>query len=495
MRYILHYTEPGDLVFDGFAGTGMTGVAAQLCGDKEEVAALGYIVQADGTILNEERRPFSKLGARRSTLNDLSPAATFIACNYTIPVDTLRFEQDATSILKLVEAQCGWMYETGHTVGKARGQINYVIWSDIFNCPECAGELVLWDEIVDISKKRLLEDFPCPHCAAKLTKRKMNLAKESRYDIVLAQPISQGKQVPVLINYTFDHQRFDKKPDGADFELLRKIESLEIPYEFPSLRLPPGDETRRNDPAGITHVHHFYTRRNLYCIAALRKHAMRNIPVLFWINAADRYLSRLSKVGMNYFLHGGGGAINAGLLGTLYIPSFSVENSPLNNLRIRLPKTKNVFGLLRNQVGYSIITTQSTTSLNLPDKSLDYIFLDPPFGANLTYSDLSVLWESWLKVRAATKWEAIESKAQKKTLATYSTFMLQCFHEAFRLLKPGRWNTVEHFQTPVNQAYKNCTTGPQCRKLALSSHPLRRWINNKGASKAVTDPQLPSNRI
>ncbi|MFR5484992.1 MAG: DNA methyltransferase [Blautia massiliensis (ex Durand et al. 2017)] len=29
MRYILHYTEPGDIVFDGFAGTGMTGVAAQ----------------------------------------------------------------------------------------------------------------------------------------------------------------------------------------------------------------------------------------------------------------------------------------------------------------------------------------------------------------------------------------------------------------------------------------------------------------------------------
>ena len=27
MRYILHYTEPGDIVFDGFCGTGMTGVA------------------------------------------------------------------------------------------------------------------------------------------------------------------------------------------------------------------------------------------------------------------------------------------------------------------------------------------------------------------------------------------------------------------------------------------------------------------------------------
>ena len=31
MRYILHYTEPGDIIFDGFAGTGMTGVAGQIC--------------------------------------------------------------------------------------------------------------------------------------------------------------------------------------------------------------------------------------------------------------------------------------------------------------------------------------------------------------------------------------------------------------------------------------------------------------------------------
>lgn len=31
MRYILHYTQPGDIIYDGFAGTGMTGVAASLC--------------------------------------------------------------------------------------------------------------------------------------------------------------------------------------------------------------------------------------------------------------------------------------------------------------------------------------------------------------------------------------------------------------------------------------------------------------------------------
>jgi len=35
MKYILHYTDPGDIVFDGFAGTGMTGVASQMCGRPE----------------------------------------------------------------------------------------------------------------------------------------------------------------------------------------------------------------------------------------------------------------------------------------------------------------------------------------------------------------------------------------------------------------------------------------------------------------------------
>ena len=34
MRYILHYTDPGDIVFDGFCGTGMTGVAG---GDLVEI--------------------------------------------------------------------------------------------------------------------------------------------------------------------------------------------------------------------------------------------------------------------------------------------------------------------------------------------------------------------------------------------------------------------------------------------------------------------------
>src|SRR5437016_1297713 len=34
--YLLHYTEPGDVVLDPFCGSGMTGVAALMCEDPPE---------------------------------------------------------------------------------------------------------------------------------------------------------------------------------------------------------------------------------------------------------------------------------------------------------------------------------------------------------------------------------------------------------------------------------------------------------------------------
>jgi hypothetical protein len=87
MRYILHYTQPGDVVFDGFCGTGMTGVAAQLCSDRKTAESLGYKVLDDRTLIDKDGKLFSKLGARYAVLSDLSPAATFIAYNYNTQVN------------------------------------------------------------------------------------------------------------------------------------------------------------------------------------------------------------------------------------------------------------------------------------------------------------------------------------------------------------------------------------------------------------------------
>ena len=454
MRYILHYTEPGDIVFDGFCGTGMTGVAAQMCGDREVVESLGYLVGDDGMIFQEETdengkivfKPFSKLGARKAVLNDLSPAATFIAYNYNTPVDVAVFEREAKRILKEVEDECGWMYETLHTDGKAKGKINYTVWSDVFVCPDCSREVVFWEIAVDKEVGAVRDEFPCPHCQALLTKRRMERAWITKYDSSLKETIKQAKQIPVLINYSVGKKRHEKTPDAGDWALIEKIENSEIPYWFPKDRMMEGQETRRNDPAGITHVHHFYTKRNLWVLAALWKVFNNlNMGQLALTSIIIKTASKLHNIGLK------NGRINlAGALpNALYIPASVAER---NIFELIVGKIED---FARANIGAAKSNLVETSSLTSKEKaeliaSIDYIFVDPPFGANLNYSELNFLWESWLKVTTDNKQEAIENHTQGKGALEYRQLMLACFKEAYRVLKPGRWMTIEFSNTKAS---------------------------------------------
>ncbi len=78
--------------------------------------------------------------------------------------------------------------------------------------------------------------------------------------------------------------------------------------------------------------------------------------------------------------------------------------------------------------------------------SLDYIFVDPPFGSNIIYSDLSIIWESWLRLFTNTSQEAVVHRRKKSeafTLENYTEMMCDCFAAMYRALKPARWITVE----------------------------------------------------
>lgn len=59
------------------------------------------------------------------------------------------------------------------------------------------------------------------------------------------------------------------------------------------------------------------------------------------------------------------------------------------------------------------------------------------------YSELNFLWEAWLRVFTNNRSEAIVNKVQRKALPEYQALMEQCFAENYRILKPGRWMTVE----------------------------------------------------
>ncbi|OXT06952.1 DNA methylase [Thermoanaerobacterium thermosaccharolyticum] len=437
MRYILHYTKPGDIVFDGFCGTGMTGVAAQMCGNPDPE----FKFKVEKEFEKEGKKV--EWGVRKAILGDLSPAATFIAYNYNTPVDTAEFEKEAKRILDEVEKECGWMYETIHTIdgipqkyidgSVIKGRINYTVWSDVFVCPNCSNEIVFWDAAVNKEDGKVMDEFKCPHCGAVVNKKNLDKAWKTVYDKALNKVINQVKQVPVLINYTVDNKRYEKKPDEFDMELIEKINEMDIPYWYPTDRMPEGEESRRNDRIGITHVHHFYTKRNLWVLSAFY---CRKIPVLFFwiINSIQNYVNKKQSFG------GGGGGVS----GTLYIPSLIEEKNIFDVLNRKLKKIRLLHNIFSDFKYNICITTQSTINfLQGKDNSVDYIFTDPPFGGNLMYSELNFLWESWLKVFTNNKTEAIINKMQKKGLHEYQELMEKCFSEMYRILKPGRWMTVE----------------------------------------------------
>ena len=127
MRYILHYTQPGDIVYDGFCGTGMTGVAAQLCGSREEVESLGYKVAKTGTVLDENNTEVSLIGFRPAIVSDLAPIATFIARNLLSPVPQNEFIVEAKSVLAASKEAMPVLYSVTHPETGRRGELIYYL--------------------------------------------------------------------------------------------------------------------------------------------------------------------------------------------------------------------------------------------------------------------------------------------------------------------------------------------------------------------------------
>lgn len=440
MRYILHYTEPGDIVFDGFCGTGMTGVAAQRCANPDK--EFKYKI--------EQEMPNIKWGERKAILSDLAPAATFIAYNYNTNINIIEFEKEARKILEECQNECDWLYETYHNseaennmsdlIGKIRGKINYVVWSDVLLCPNCSNENVFWDIAVDETTNTDLKESKCIHCGLTLTTKNSERAMEMVIRDKCDEVIYQSKQVPVLIKYTVGKKQYKKKPDKFDFETIDKINNMKIPYWYPTDRMREGSESRRNDRTGIMYVDQFYTKRNLYVLASVfdkiksvSDKRIRN-HLMFWFSSIYSRSNKLNRYMPNHDRHVGP------LSGTLYLPYFQAE---INIIILLVDKLK---ALLKagTVMSKACVTTQSMTNIsNVEDSVIDYIFTDPPFGDSLNYSELSFIWEAWLKVQTNNNLEAIINKSQQKGLVEYQELMESCFKEYYRVLKPNRWITVE----------------------------------------------------
>lgn len=412
IRHLIeHYTMPGDLVFDGFCGTGMTGVA-------------------------------SRESNRYAIIGDLCPIATFISAVNNKNHDLQNAVNCLTSIIYESEKQWAYLYETVESGVKI--PVNYYVWSDVFTCPECVFEFPFFPHgiIHDVNKNKVetRKNFPCPSCGVELNVRKVERVI-----------IYEGKKKQLVwVNAgsnTSRRNRISRAPTEYDLSLDNEIFNITSTEWYPTEEIDSKGYSAKLAQLGgkaITDVSRFLSKRNLIVFSDL----WSRISEIKDTSLTNLYRATLSSIftvvseRQGYF--GGGG----GMSGNLYMPIVRMEKNIFSVLRRKLKKLEAAEKTKRHQKTTTIVTTQSLTTLTaLPNNSIDYVYTDPPFGANIIYSEMNLLLESWLKVRTNSLDEAVIDETRNRKFEDYARLMGTCFKEYYRVLKPGRWMTVEFHNT------------------------------------------------
>lgn len=248
---------------------------------------------------------------------------------------------------------------------------------------------------------------------------------------------------------------------------LKEIEDSEVGAKRWLKKLPLPENIRLSRKSDAEFYFDMFTPRQLAGLALLKEAidreidpAVRDLLLLAWSAA----VSKLNKT----FLSAKGRAASRG--GSSI---FSIYRYKLASQCVELPIWETFRGRFRNilaakdeifhyrnylqhQAG-AVRTLDSRKNFcvlaedaaaleqSLKPESVDYIFTDPPYGAFISYLDLSVLWNHWLGFPVtddALEHETIVGGERGHTEAHYKQSLAQSIRACLRLLRADRWFSV-----------------------------------------------------
>ena len=485
--FIAAHTKPGDTVFDGFAGSGTTGLAALLCENpspelQAEAKRLGLNVQ---------------WGARNAVLYELGALGAFVAKTMTNPPDPKVFRKAAEQILMDAERDLAWMYQAAGPDG-SKGSIRYLIWSDLLRCPACCRDATLWDACVSREPADIAATFTCPSCHHEVARDQVERRSETKRDNVLDKRVESRKRQAVWVYGTSGTKTWSRPVTGQDRELLERIAATPVPDSVPRVAIPWGDLYRSGYHQGITHLHQFYTRRNLIVFGKLWEYAERHTGGLrdalrFWLlsyNASHATIMTrvVAKSGQKDLV------ITSAQPGVLYVSGLPVEKNLMSGLRRKLKTIDAAFTTIRGRKGRVEVHQGSSCAVKLANGSIDYVFMDPPFGGNIPYAEINFINEAWLGRYTDRTEEAIVSVDQEKTLTEYQKLLTAALGEVHRLLKPaGKATLVFHSASAdvwnaLQAAYTDGGLSVECAGVLGKTQGSFKQVTTKGAVRG--DPVL-----
>lgn len=432
--YIAAHTKPGDTVLDVFGGSGSTGIAALMCEHPTE--SMKTMANKLGLRL--------EWGARNAVVYEIGKYGSFASQVMANPPEVKLFRKAVEYLLDMVEDGLP-NYSTKDAEGN-QGVIRHIIYSDIVLCTNCEKEFTYYEGMVRYEPLRLDGSGACPHCGHKSEDSDFLYVLEEVYDDLLQVFIKRRKRVPVRVYGKTGKKRWVREANQEDIEKFVATEALKYPNQYKAQEIVWGELYRSGYHTGISHLHHFYTKRNFLVMYMLWENAGKFEPkvrdairlLLLSYNATHATLMArvvVKKNSRDFVLTGAQS-------GVLYISSLPVEKNILMGVRRKLKPFEDAFSYLSKCNGRLNVINKSSKRLSNYDQSIDYVFTDPPFGGFIPYAEVNQINELWIGKPTNRTEEIIISKSQKKDVSCYQDMMTKVFKEVKRVLKDDAFATI-----------------------------------------------------
>lgn len=433
--FIASHTQPGAVVFDGFAGSGSTGLGVLLAANPPEL--LKQLARKLGMPVT--------WGPRRAVLYEIGVLGSLIGRVLCAPPDPNEFRRAATELLDETEKEFGWVYGA-HDPENQVGSIRFVVWSDVLECPRCKERTSLWDACVTLNPASIDRLFRCPVCGCERQLDDVERLVEVVHDDLLGRRHKRRQRCIGRVYGATERHMWARSVCDADLDLVKRLEDEPIPSSVPVAPISWGDLFRSGYHEGMTHLHHFYTRRNLIALGRLWDrigHYPSHLTdaLRFWIlsyNAAhSTIMARVVAKKDHDDL-----VVTGAQTGVLYVSGLPVEKNIFRGLRHKLKTIVHAFSTTHGHSDLVEVRNASSLTVELGDGTVDYIFTDPPFGGNIPYAEINFINEAWLGSITDNTDEAIISPHQHKGIDEYEQLLTTAFQEAYRILNKNGVATV-----------------------------------------------------
>jgi len=195
-------------------------------------------------------------------------------------------------------------------------------------------------------------------------------------------------------------------------------------------------------------------------------------------------------------------------------PTYRDAWSVFENRVKLLTKAKNasnrLFGdFVREGENFNVYCDSATNLLKHMDKnSVDYIYTDPPYGAHISYLDLSTMWHAWLGLEVTNdtrQKEAIEGGEQQFDETHYLHMLQLSFEQMFHALKDDAWLSLvfHHKETKLWYSIRDMLryigfsyVNTVAQSLAYKSfHKVKNPLRTLGESLIVNFQKTPTRKM